>query len=139
MRTQAQQHQGFGLRQTRWGKAVLLLKLFHGVTRRRTPDAIRFVVEEAGLSERILDFPHSRRLDAHVKVMVVAPVVPSMPAHVRRARAVRPLLLLCRQPDIRHQERRQGNKHGQTNSAPAMGGNLHLFHINAEYQPETWS
>lgn len=137
VRTQTQQHQGLGFGQARWSKAVLLLKLFHGVTGRRSPIAIGLVVEEAGFSERLLYFLHPRRLYAHLKVMVDVPVVPH--AHVLPARAGSSLLLLCRQPDVGHQKRRQGDQHGPANPSPAMGGNNNLFHINAEYQPETLS
>lgn len=104
MRTQAQQHQGLGFREACRGEAVLLLKLFHGVTGRLTPDAIRFIVEEAGFGEGRLYFLHSRRLHAHLKVMVVVP-----PAHVLPAHAVSSLLLLRGQPDIRQKKRRESD------------------------------
>lgn len=134
MWTQAQQHQGLGFRQSRGTESVLFLKSFHGVTRRRTPYAVRLVVEEAGFDKGVLDFPDPGRLDANVEVMTVVPVTPPMPA-----RGVSSLPLSCRQPDVRRQERCQGDQHGPSNPSPAASGSLHVFHINAEYQPGTWS
>lgn len=74
-----------------------------------------------------------------MKVRVNVLVAPPMPAHVRPGHAVNLLLLFCRQPDVRHQGHRQGDKHSQANSSPVTECNLDLFHINAEYQPETSS
>lgn len=137
MRTQTQKHEGLGFRQTCWGKAVLLLKLFHGVTRRWTPYAIRRVVEKAGLGECFLDFPDPRGLDAHIAIMVDALMAPPVVAHVGSAHVVS-LLLFCRQPDVRHQGHCQADKHGPANS-PVTERDHYLFHINAEYQPGTSS
>ena len=134
MWSQTQKHQRFGFRQTGWGEPVLLLKLLHGVACRRTPYAVRLVMEKAGFNQCLLYLPDPRRLDADMPVTPMMPGPPSTPV-----RGVRSLLLSRRQLDIRDQQCCQHNERSTPNPPPTARGNIHVFHINAEYQPETSS
>jgi hypothetical protein len=122
VRSKAEQHQWLRFRQAGWSKSVLLLVLLHGIACRRTPHAVRLVMEKTGFNERFLNFLHPRRLDADMHVTPRCRGTPGSPVDSKDF-----LLLTCDQSQGRNKQQGHGNRQGPLNPSLTTGKNADHF------------